>query len=105
VNEIKVEISVSHFPPGTSKWNKIEHRMFNHISMNWKGRPLTSYEVVVSLIAATTSKNGLRIQSELDENVYQNGIAISKAQLSGVNIHPAKFRGEWNYSMHNNVST
>ena len=105
VNEIKVEISVSHFPPGTSKWNKIEHRMFNHISMNWKGRPLTSYEVVVSLIAATTSKNGLRIQSELDKNLYQKGITISQAQLSGVNIHPAKFRGEWNYSIHNNVST
>jgi hypothetical protein len=98
-SEIGLEISVSHFPPGTSKWNKIEHRMFNHISMNWRGRPLVSHEVIVSLIAATTTKCGLTIKSEIDTGSYAKGIKITDEQLAKIKLKKARFHGEWNYSV------
>lgn len=99
-NETNMAISVCHFPPGTSKWNKIEHRMFCHISQNWRGRPLISHEVIVSLIANTTTKKGLYIEAELDDNKYKTGIKISDAELKHLNICPADFHGEdWNYTI------
>lgn len=98
-NESGLSISVCHFPPGTSKWNKIEHRMFNHISMNWRGRPLISHEVIVNLIASTTTSKGLKIQAEIDGGTYRKGIKISDEELSEVNMKSKKFRGEWNYTI------
>lgn len=99
VDETGLHITVSHFPPGTSKWNKIEHRMFSHISMNWRGKPLTSHEVIVNLIANTTTEKGLKIQAELDTNLYPKGIKISDEELSKINIKRDDFHGEWNYTM------
>jgi hypothetical protein len=98
-NESGLQVSVCHYPPGTSKWNKIEHKMFNHISMNWRGRPLISHEVVVNLIANTTSSNGLKIQAAIDRSEYEKGIKISDEELSQVNLKPQEFRGEWNYEI------
>jgi hypothetical protein len=98
-SELGLVLSVCHFPPGTSKWNKIEHRLFSQISTNWRGQPLTSHEVIVALIANTTTTTGLRVQAELDTNRYQTGIRISKKQLETVNLFPADFHGEWNYSI------
>lgn len=98
-DESGLRISVCHFPPGTSKWNKIEHRLFSQISTNWRGRPLISHEVIVELIAHTTTASGLRVQAELDTNRYQTGIRISKEQLDKVNLYPAAFHGDWNYSI------
>ena len=92
-------ISVSHFPPGTSKWNKIEHRMFCHITENWRGRPLVSHEVVVNLIGATTTKGGLAIRSELDEGHYPTGRHVSDEQMDTLSIKRDAFHGEWNYSV------
>jgi len=92
-----LQISVCHFPPGTSKWNKIEHRLFSYIARNWRGQPLVSRQAVVSLIAATTSTAGLKVYAELDENDYERGIKISDAQLAAVNLAPDDFHGEWNY--------
>lgn len=100
VNETGLSISVSHFPPGTSKWNKIEHRMFSHITENWRGRPLISREVVVNLIASVSTNAGLHIQAELDLNEYPSGIKVSNAQMKKLNIHPADFHGtDWNYTI------
>lgn len=99
VDELGLTISVCHFPPATSKWNKIEHRLFSQISTNWRGRPLTSHEVIVELIANTTTETGLRVQAELDTNRYQTGIRITKKQLDMVNLYPADFHGDWNYSI------
>ncbi len=96
-NELRKEIHVCHFPPGTSKWNKIEHKMFCHISGNWRGKSLTSRQIVVNLIGNTTTKKGLKIYAELDENVYQKGIKISDRQLAEVNLIKADFHGNWNY--------
>jgi hypothetical protein len=98
-DEIGLRISVCHFPPGTSKWNKIEHRMFCHITENWRGRPLVSREVVVNLIGHTTTKTGLAIRSELDEGSYPTGRAVSKEQMEGLSIRRDKFHGEWNYTL------
>lgn len=92
-------ISVCHFPPGTSKWNKIEHRMFSHISMNWRGKPLISHEVIVNLIAGTTTRTGLKIKAELDTNLYPKGIKVTDAELEKIRIRRAKFHGEWNYTI------
>jgi len=100
-----LKISVCHFPPGTSKWNKIEHRMFCHISMNWRGKPLVSHEVVVNLIGNTTTREGLSIQAELDTNEYQKGKKISDKEMKNVNIRRARFHGEWNYKILSNCST
>ncbi len=97
-NEAKLHISVCHFPPGTSKWNKIEHRMFSHISMNWRGKPLTSHEVIVNLIGNTTTRTGLTIAG-LDTNVYPKGIKITDEELGKVNLMRAAFHGEWNYTV------
>jgi hypothetical protein len=96
--ETELEITVCHLPPGTSKWNKIEHRMFAHVSMNWRGRPLTSHEVVVELIGATTTRQGLRIHAELDDRTYPIGLQVSDAELAAVPITKHAFHGEWNYT-------
>ena len=94
-----LSISVCHFPPGTSKWNKIEHQMFCHITENWRGRPLISRETVVELIGHTTTRQGLQIQAELDTNCYPTGIQVSEAALAAVRLEPASFHGEWNYTI------
>jgi transposase len=99
-DETGLRISVCHFPPGTSKWDKIEHRMFCHITENWRGRPLVSREVVVSLIGHTTTATGLTIRSELDEGSYPTGRKVSDEQMDGLSIKRDKFHGEWNYSIH-----
>lgn len=98
-NKINCDIQVCHFPPGTSKWNKIEHRMFCHISQNWRGRPLTSREVVVNLISNTKTAKGLIIKAELDKNTYTKGIKVTKDMLEGVFIEKDSFHGEWNYKV------
>ncbi len=99
-NEIGLAIYVRHFPPGTSKWNKIEHRMFCRITENWRGRPLINHEVIVNLIGNTTTDTGLTIQAELDKNTYPTGIVVSKQDLMAVNLIPAKFHGkDWNYAV------
>jgi len=94
-----LEISVSHLPPGTSKWNKIEHRLFSFITMNWRGRPLISHEVIVNLIAATTTTSGLRVRSEIDSTSYPAGIKVTDAEMAALNIVRDEFHGEWNYSI------
>jgi len=95
-----LQIYLRHFPPGTSKWNKIEHRLFCHITENWRGRPLLSHEVIVNLIANTTTDAGLSIQAELDKNAYPTGIKVSDEEMHKLNILPAKFHGaDWNYTV------
>jgi hypothetical protein len=98
-NDLGLRISVCHFPPGTSKWNKIEHRMFCHITKNWRGKPLRSRAVVVNLIGNTTTKAGLRIETELDTDAYKTGIKVSEKELAGVRLEKAAFHGEWNYTI------
>jgi hypothetical protein len=98
-DEIGLRISVCHFPPGTSKWNKIEHRMFCHITENWRGRPLVSREVVVNLIGHTTTKQGLSIRSELDTNSYPLGRKVTAEQMEAMDIRKDRFHGEWNYTI------
>jgi DNA-binding phage protein len=94
-----LEITVCHLPPGTSKWNKIEHRLFSHISMNWRGRPLVSHEVIVELIAATTTSTGLTVMAQLDTGVYPTQIKVSDGELATISITPHAFHGEWNYTI------
>ncbi len=94
-----IPIRVCHFPPGTSKWNKIEHRMFCHITQNWRGRPLVSHEVIVNLIANTATRQGLTIQAELDVGAYPIGLRVTDEELERVNLKPAAFHGEWNYTI------
>jgi hypothetical protein len=98
-SEAGLRISVCHFPPGTSKWNKIEHRMFCHITENWRGRPLVSREVVVNLIGNTTTETGLSIRSELDDKSYPTGRKITDEEMNGLSIKKEKFHGEWNYTI------
>ena len=98
-SEAGLRIAVCHFPPGTSKWNKIEHRLFSFISQNWRGRPLVSHEVIVNLIAATTTETGLKVACELDRNSYPSGIKVSKEDMAGINLRKDKFHGEWNYTI------
>jgi hypothetical protein len=98
-DETGLKISVSHLPPGTSKWNKIEHRMFCHITKNWRGRPLESYEAVVSLIGATSTRQGLRVKAKLDPASYETGVKISDKELEEVRIEKSSFHGEWNYTI------
>ena len=95
--ETGLEISVSHFPPGTSKWNKIEHRLFSYISKNWRAKPLTSIEVIVNLIASTTTEKGLKVKSKIDKKQYEKGLKISDEEMKSININRNNFRGEWNY--------
>jgi hypothetical protein len=97
--EVGLTVTVCHLPPGTSKWNKIEHRLFSHISMNWRGRPLTSHEVVVQLIAATTTRSGLSVQAELDEGVYPKGVKISYQDMAALPLTNHDFHGDWNYTL------
>jgi hypothetical protein len=98
-NELRLPITVCHLPPGTSKWNKIEHRLFSFITINWRGKPLRSYRTIVQLIAATTTGTGLKVRAELDENKYPKGIKVSDAQLASVNLSPHSFHGDWNYTI------
>jgi transposase len=99
-DETEMEITVCHLPPGTSKWNKIEHRLFSFISQNWRGKPLISHEVIVQLIAATTTKHGLKVRSQLDTHTYPAGVKVSKKEMDALNLHRDQFHGEWNYSIH-----
>jgi hypothetical protein len=98
-NELQLPLQVSHFPPGTSKWNKIEHRLFSFITKNWRGRPLTSYQVIVELISNTTTEAGLIVKAAIDTTDYKTGVKISDEELAKVNIRRARFHGEWNYTI------
>jgi hypothetical protein len=93
-------ITVCHFPPGTSKWNKIEHRMFSYISVNWRGKPLTSLATIVNLIASTRTAQGLRIRSELDKRRYPKGQKVTDERMATLRIRPHTFHGDWNYTVH-----
>jgi Rhodopirellula transposase DDE domain len=98
-DELGIDITVHHLPPGTSKWNKIEHRLFSFISMNWRAKPLVSYRVIVDLIGATTTDTGLTVRCELDTNLYPKGIVVSDEEMAELNILRAEFHGEWNYTI------
>lgn len=98
-DETQLEITVCHFPPGTSKWNKIEHRLFSFISINWKGRPLTSYEVIVNLIAHTKTSTGLKVYAALDDRVYPLKKKVTDTEMKLLKIEPHEFHGEWNYTI------
>jgi hypothetical protein len=98
-DETGLEISVCHLPPGTSKWNKIEHRLFSFISQNWRGKPLVSHQVIVNLIAATTTKTGLRVRAEIDPGKYPKGVKISDKQVATIRLERDQFHGEWNYTI------
>jgi Rhodopirellula transposase DDE domain/Helix-turn-helix of DDE superfamily endonuclease len=98
--ETGLEITVCHFPPGTSKWNKVEHRLFSAITMNWRGRPLTSHEVIVQTIAATTTATGLRVHAELDTSTYDTGVKISDRQMDALPLMRHAWHGDWNYTLH-----
>jgi hypothetical protein len=103
-NETHLEISVCHFPPGTSKWNKIEHRLFSYLTKNWRARPLISYEVIVNLIAGTHTQNGLEVKCELDRNLYARGRKVTAKELSAIDLSRDAFHGDWNYSIRPTVS-
>lgn len=96
---LELKLRVCHFPPGTSKWNKIEHRLFSYITKNWRGRPLTSHQAVVNLIASTTTTTGLTVRAALDTHKYETGLKVSAEQMASLNLRPADFHGEWNYSI------
>lgn len=96
-DEMAIPIRVSHFPPGTSKWNKIEHRLFSHISLNWRGKPLVTHEVIVNLIAATTTRQGLKVEAALDNTHYPKGIKITDEEFAAIRLVRDEFHGEWNY--------
>jgi hypothetical protein len=98
-NELGIEITVCHLPPGTSKWNKIEHRLFSFITQNWRGRPLISYQTIVQLIAATTTETGLKVQCEIDANTYPKGVKVEDDEMAALNIRRHDFHGEWNYTI------
>ncbi|MGH7436900.1 MAG: ISAzo13-like element transposase-related protein, partial [Polyangiaceae bacterium] len=96
-DELNITVHVSHFPPGTSKWNKVEHRLFSFISINWRGRPLRTYETVIHLIGKTTNRAGLVVRARLDRRRYPTGKKISKKELRALKIEPDAFHGDWNY--------
>lgn len=98
-NDLDLTLHVCHFPPGTSKWNKIEHRLFSFITQNWRGRPLVSHQAVVNLIASTTTRTGLIVKAALDANQYDTAIKVTDAELAKLKLTPAKFHGDWNYSL------
>ncbi len=98
--ETGLTITVCHLPPGTSKWNKIEHRLFSHISMNWRGRPLTSHDIIVNSIKATTTHAGLRVHAELDPGTYETGIKVTDKDIDALPMHRHRFHGDWNYTLH-----
>lgn len=99
-NELRIPISVCHLPPGTSKWNKIEHRLFSFITQNWRGKPLITHQVIIELISATTTRKGLQVHSRLDERHYQTNRRVSDKQIETVNLEPDPWHGEWNYTIH-----
>jgi Rhodopirellula transposase DDE domain len=101
-NEIGIEIAVSHLPPGTSKWNKIEHRLFSFITQNWRAKPLISYRAIVNMISATTTRTGLSVHCELDRKRYPKAVEISEEEMAAVNIKRARFHGDWNYTIRPN---
>ena len=98
-DETELHLAVCHFPPGSSKWNKIEQRFFSAITQNWRGKPLVNHEVIINLISATTTNNGLRVESQLDTNLYPKGINISDKQMAEVQLRREEFHGDWNYSI------
>ena len=98
-DETGLEIAVCHFPPGTSKWNKIEHRLFSFISQNWRGKPLISHQVIIDLIAATTTTTGLTVKSKIDTNIYEPGLKVSDQQMAELQLRREKFHGDWNYKL------
>ena len=96
---MNLTITVSHFPPGTSKWNKIEHRLFSFITQNWRGKSLLNYETIVNLIASTTTLSGLKVKCQLDTNIYKKGIKILDSEMKEINIKYHDFQGAWNYTI------
>jgi transposase len=98
--ETGLQVTCCHFPPGTSKWNKVEHRLFSHITTNWRGRPLTSHDVIINSIAATTTRTGLTVQARLDEGSYPTGVKVTNAQMAALPISRHPFHGDWNYTLH-----
>ena len=98
-DELKLPITVCHLPPGTSKWNKIEHRLFSFITINWRGKPLRSYRTIVQLIAATTTDTGLKVRAGLDEKKYPKGVKVSDLQMAAINLTRHSFHGDWNYTI------
>jgi hypothetical protein len=98
-DETGLEISVCHLPSGTSKWNKIEHRLFSFISQNWRGKPLVSHQVIVNLIAATTTKTGLQVRAEIDPGKYPKGVKVSDKEVAAIQLERDEFQGEWNYTI------
>jgi hypothetical protein len=103
-DDTRLRIRVSHFPPGTSKWNKIEHRLFCHITQNWRGEPLRTFETIVDLIGNTRTAAGLRIKAKLDKRKYPTGVRTTKAGMEALSLHQDKYRGEWNYALHPRAS-
>ncbi len=102
--EIGLDIQVCHFPPGTSKWNKIEHRLFSFITMNWRGRPLISHEVIVNLIANTKTRSGLSVHAELDTAIYPKGLVVSDEAFAAIKMDRNEFHGDWNYCIHSGLN-
>jgi len=98
-DELGIAVTVCHLPPGTSKWNRIEHRMFAFITQNWRGKPLVSHQVIVQLIANTRTKTGLTVACRIDASAYDKGVKVSDAEMAALNIQPANFHGEWNYTI------
>ena len=98
-NQTGLSITVAHLPPGTSKWNRIEHRLFAFISQNGRGKPLLTHQVIIQLIASTTTQTGLTVQCRLDQNTYEKGTTVSDAEIANLNITPAEFHGEWSYTI------
>ena len=98
-DELRLTVQVCHLPPGTSKWNKIEHRLFSHIAMNWRGTPLVDLATIVSLIGETRSRAGLHVHAELDRGRYPGGVRVTDAQMATVQLTPHRFHGEWNYTI------
>lgn len=103
-NETGLEITVCHFSPGTSKWNKIEHRLFSFITMNWRGKPLESYQTVINLIGATKTRKGLKVKAVLDERIYEKGIKVTDKELGEINLSRHEFHGDWNYTINPNTT-
>jgi hypothetical protein len=95
--ELNIEISVCHFPPGTSKWNKIEHRLFSYISMNWRAKPLTTLQIIIDLISSTKTEKGLKVKAVFDDKTYPKGIVVTEEEMNKINILRSEFHGEWNY--------
>ena len=104
-DELGLSITVNHLPPGTSKWNRIEHRLFSFITCNWRGKPLVSYQAIVQLIAATTTTTGLKVCCKLDRNTYPAGIKVSDVEIEAINISRHDFHGDWNYTINPNADT